>query len=1202
MKKITLFFVFFFAFINTITAQFSQNFDSGTAIPAGWSVINGGDANTWNIGIPASGTAHSGSNVAQILYSASAHNDYLVSQQINVVAGVNDRVTFWILNANSSYPEHFNVKISTTTPTTTGLTTTLIPDTAAPSTWTKVAINLSAYVGQNIYIGIHSTSTDMFRLSIDDFVNDTAVPISFSQNFDTSTGLPSEWTIVNGLSTSSYTWTFGPTGVTSVLPHSGANVAKMNNGSDYIVSDDYLVTPQILITPGINDRVSFWVRKVYSYNTGFEVKISTATLPTQQNFNVTLLTNVSLDSQWTKMTLDLTRFSGQSIYIGFHSLGNQYLSMIDDFVCDAMPQSPGFPQGFETSETIPSSWQTINASATNSWTVSQLGTNAFAGNNAAKFNYTGATTQNDLLVTPQINVVAGVNDRLSFWVKNGGNTWARYMGLKVSTTNPSLSSFTNLNGNNSGITTYGYWELRTIDLTPYVGQSIYLGFTSSETSATTFYIDDISLERRIPSLTTDCHGIVDLTTQIPTLLNGLDSAIHTVSFFSAYANAQNNLSPLDSIFNYGVSSQNPIIYARIFNTQTSTFTINYFAVVSGKVTFSFDANDYQITLNNLGANNPNYTLQWYRNGDLIATPPDNILYTFGQFDSYRVVYTDTSGCSETSDYVNSFPLNPDFFTVNLSNGVNAITPSILDNDVFIQPGQNVFFNLTSGPFGFTINQDGTINVPAGTPSGTYNMVCDVNYFTNSQTTSVNYHLTQAVTIVIPENGIRMNAFVDTNGNNVKDANEQNFTKGKFQYIVNNNGVTNSIISPVGSVTLYESNFSNSYDLSYVIDSEFSANYAITNSAFNDVAIDGTGIVNYNFPVTITQNYNDLSVSLVPFGQPRPGFTHINKIAYSNNGTQAIASGTVTFTKSNALIITTISQTGTVNTTDGFSYTFTDLLPFETRIIDVGLQVPAIPTVSLGQLVTNSASITVPNNDVLPLNNQSVLNQTVVGSYDPNDKTEIHGGKILFDSFTSNDYFTYTIRFENTGTASAVNVKITDLLDTKLDENSIRMISASHQYTLKRVGSNLEWIFNSIYLPPSVPNTDIGKGYVTFQVKPKAGFAVADTVPNIANIYFDFNPAITTQPCVTEFVNSLNNADFAFSGLSYFPNPVRNNLSISNSSIITQVEIISVLGQKMITQNSNGLHTEINLSNLPNGVFFVKVKADGQEKIFRIIKE
>jgi hypothetical protein len=86
------------------------------------------------------------------------------------------------------------------------------------------------------------------------------------------------------------------------------------------------------------------------------------------------------------------------------------------------------------------------------------------------------------------------------------------------------------------------------------------------------------------------------------------------------------------------------------------------------------------------------------------------------------------------------------------------------------------------------------------------------------------------------------------------------------------------------------------------------------------------------------------------------------------------------------------------------------------------------------------------------------------------------------------------------------------------------------------------------------------------------------------------------------VSFLNNESYAFNGLNYYPNPVKNSLSISNSSELTQVEITSVLGQTMISKNLNELQTEIDLSNLENGVYFVKVKADGAEKTFSIVKE
>ena len=76
---------------------------------------------------------------------------------------------------------------------------------------------------------------------------------------------------------------------------------------------------------------------------------------------------------------------------------------------------------------------------------------------------------------------------------------------------------------------------------------------------------------------------------------------------------------------------------------------------------------------------------------------------------------------------------------------------------------------------------------------------------------------------------------------------------------------------------------------------------------------------------------------------------------------------------------------------------------------------------------------------------------IINAYDPNDKTEAHGPEILHSSFTSNDYLYYTIRFENTGNASAINVRVNDVLNSMLDENTIRVESTSHPYILDRVG-------------------------------------------------------------------------------------------------------------------------------------------------------
>ncbi|HPJ11424.1 MAG TPA: T9SS type A sorting domain-containing protein [Flavobacterium sp.] len=453
-------------------------------------------------------------------------------------------------------------------------------------------------------------------------------------------------------------------------------------------------------------------------------------------------------------------------------------------------------------------------------------------------------------------------------------------------------------------------------------------------------------------------------------------------------------------------------------------------------------------------------------------------------------------------------------------------------------------------------------------------------------------------------GIKLVAFVDTNGNGIKDGTEQDFAQGSFSYVVNDGGTNYQVsASPLHSVYIYETNPINSYDITFNVYSEFASWYSVANPTINNITVpNGSGVVAYYFPMTFIP-YTDLAVDIYNNNPPpRPGFTYQNTIKYTNRGSLAIANGTVTFTKPAAVSISSISVTGTTANANGFTYDFTNLLPGHSRYINITLQVPTIPTVALGDVLTATAAVTIPAGDVDASNNTDEINQTIVGSYDPNDKTENHGGKVLYSAFTANDYLTYKIQFENTGTFPAEFVRVVDVLDDKLDETTVRMVDASHSYTLTRVGKELTWMFDDIQLPPSVANTNIGHGYLVFKVKPKTGFALGDVIPNIASIYFDFNPPIVTEPCVTEFVNTLATRDFALDNFRYSPNPVKNNLKVSNDNVIDTITVTSVLGQVVFEKSVNALDAVIDLSGLSHGVYLIKASSLSATKTLKIVKE
>ena len=447
-----------------------------------------------------------------------------------------------------------------------------------------------------------------------------------------------------------------------------------------------------------------------------------------------------------------------------------------------------------------------------------------------------------------------------------------------------------------------------------------------------------------------------------------------------------------------------------------------------------------------------------------------------------------------------------------------------------------------------------------------------------------------------QENIQLVAFVDSNNNGTKDTGEVNYTQGTFNYVVNNDG--NEIVnqSSNGVLYIFPEDLSASYDITYSVYPEL-ATYFSTTASYSDIVYVAGGNNVYYFPITNTEPYSDVQVALTSYQSPVPGFSYFNILTYKNNGITPV-SGTLNYTYDSALTLNSISQTGTTPTSNGFSYNYTNLAPGEIRVIYVNLTVATIPTVSLGQVVVNSASSTNAG-DVNPANNTFEFSQVIVGSYDPNDKLEAHGGKIVFDEFDAEDYLYYTIRFQNTGTANAQFVRLVDDLDTRLDETSIRMVAASHNYTLTRTNMNLVWKFEQINLPPEVVDAVGSNGYVQFKIKPRPGFAVGDIIPNTAEIYFDYNPAIVTNTFNTEFVETLGNNKFNNTTIGLYPNPAKDSFTISNTGAeeIAQISIYEVSGKKVFSQTKSfDTLTTITISDFAKGIYLVEIISKNKAKL------
>lgn len=135
----------------------------------------------------------------------------------------------------------------------------------------------------------------------------------------------------------------------------------------------------------------------------------------------------------------------------------------------------------------------------------------------------------------------------------------------------------------------------------------------------------------------------------------------------------------------------------------------------------------------------------------------------------------------------------------------------------------------------------------------------------------------------------------------------------------------------------------------------------------------------------------------------------------------------------------------------------------------------------------------------------------IGAYDPNQKTAIPEGHGPQRLLLQDVPLQYTIDFQNTGTDTAYRVLLRDELNGYLDISSFQPLFASHPYSWEiKNGRYLEVLFQPIALPDSNVNEPASHGFFTFSIRPLPLLGDGQTISNIANIIFDYNPPIVTN--------------------------------------------------------------------------------------------
>lgn len=95
---------------------------------------------------------------------------------------------------------------------------------------------------------------------------------------------------------------------------------------------------------------------------------------------------------------------------------------------------------------------------------------------------------------------------------------------------------------------------------------------------------------------------------------------------------------------------------------------------------------------------------------------------------------------------------------------------------------------------------------------------------------------------------------------------------------------------------------------------------------------------------------------------------------------------------------------------------------------------------------------------------------------------------------------------------------------------------------------------------------------------------------------------TSEATQVEVEVTLSTNGFDLASFRAYPNPVKDFFTVSYNKEITNVTVVNMLGQTVFAKTVNATDTQIDMTSLPTGNYFVKVTTEGAVKTVKVVKQ
>ena len=210
---------------------------------------------------------------------------------------------------------------------------------------------------------------------------------------------------------------------------------------------------------------------------------------------------------------------------------------------------------------------------------------------------------------------------------------------------------------------------------------------------------------------------------------------------------------------------------------------------------------------------------------------------------------------------------------------------------------------------------------------------------------------------------------------------------------------------------------------------------------------------------------------------------------------------------------------------------------------------------------------------------------VVNSFDPNNKIAYPA-----NFSAANEWITYTINFQNTGTDTAYHIVVRDTLDVNLDIKTFTFLASSHKAQVTLDKEAILFNFPHINLIDSFHDEPNSHGWLQYKIKTLSSFPLTSVIKNRASIYFDDNePILTNTTFNANSKLSISKRD-KVSNVNLYPNPANQtiNIDVKTSGTIT---ISDLLGRRVSDIKLHSGNNIVSINDIPSGLYLYQYISD-----------